>query len=367
MISLLAFVIIILLIIQDLILNLLLTFNFKSYIQPREERFPKISILIPARNEAHNLPSCLEALDQLRYPKDSLQIILGNDNSEDSTGDILKDWSKKRSNVSYLEIVGAPNNKMNGKANALHQMCEEASGDLYLFTDADCQIGPEWASSMVEAWNKQKPGVVTGITTVFEKGVFARFQALDWWLTLGMVKIMDDLGIAVTSMGNNMLISRSAYNAVGGFAGIPFSLTEDFEIAKQVKKNGFDCIHLVGPKNLILTKGQVSFEDLMAQRKRWMSGAMALPWVWKLLLGLQVFFFPAMLYFVFLFPFEGIFIWLMKVLIQGLFIYRFAFKTGIKLKWHYLLLFEIYYALISWSTIVYYFWPSKTKWKGRKY
>lgn len=367
MIPLLVFAIIVLLLIQDLMLNLLLTFNFKRYGMPRDERLPNISILIPARNEAHNLPSCLDALDKLLYPKDRLQIILGNDKSEDSTGEILKDWAGKRTYVRYLEIAGAHQVKMNGKANALHQMCAEASGDLFLFTDADCQIGPEWASSMVNAWKEQKPGIVTGITTVLGTGIFKRMQALDWWLTLGMVKIMDDLGIAVTSMGNNMLISKSAYEAVGGFAGIPFSLTEDFEITRQVRKRGFDCIHLVCPNNLIRTNGQASFEGLMSQRKRWMSGAMALPGVWKLLLGLQVLFFPAILFYLFLFPFEGIFIWLMKVLIQGLFIYRFAYKTGIRLKWPDLLLFEIYYVLTAWSTIVYYFWPGKTIWKGRRY
>jgi cellulose synthase/poly-beta-1,6-N-acetylglucosamine synthase-like glycosyltransferase len=367
MISLLTIGLIVMLLIQDMLLNLLLTVNFKSYTKQEAGPLPRISILIPCRDEAHNLPICLIALEKLDYPISYLEIILGNDNSKDETGKILKEWTDSRPYSKYLEIEGLNKKRMNGKANALQQMCAVASGELLLFTDADCQVDPAWASSMVAAWNISQAGIVTGITAVSGTTVFDRMQGLDWWLTLGMVKTMDDLGIAVTSMGNNMLISKPAYEAVGGFAGIPFSMTEDFEMARQVRKKGFNLVHLVNQANLILTKGQKSFGGLMAQRKRWMSGAMALPAVWKLLLGLQVLFFPAIIIFIFLFPFEGILLWLLKVAIQGLFIYHFARKTDIYLKWVDLLLFEIYYAVTAWSTIVYYFWPSKTRWKGRKY
>ncbi|EKB49023.1 glycosyltransferase [Cecembia lonarensis] len=356
-----------LLILQDVILFLLLRYNFKNYGEGEQIAFPQISILIPCRNEAHNLPQCLEALESLDYPSSKLQIIMGNDGSEDGTAQILQQWAKQNSQALYLEVKAGDGFKMNGKANALQQMVGHATGELLLFTDADCVVGPNWARSMVAAWQSSQAGVVTGITRIKGHALFDRMQAFDWWLTLGMVKVMDDLGIAVTSMGNNMLISKSAYDAVGGFEGIPFSLTEDFEMAKQIEAKGFPLIHLVNQDNLVVTKGQDNFAGLMRQRKRWMSGAMDLPSVWKLLLGLQVLFFPAVLFLVFLYPFEGIILWLIKVLIQGLFIYCFALKTRIRLKWVDFLLFEIYYMLTAWSTIVYYFWPSKTDWKGRKY
>jgi hypothetical protein len=88
---------------------------------------------------------------------------------------------------------------------------------------------------------------------------------------------------------------------------------------------------------------------------------------WRAVLAIQVLFFPSIFYLCFLYPFEGVSIWLAKVVIQSLFIYLFSLKTGQKLKISTLLLFEIYYLFTSGSTIVYYFWPSKTDWKGRKY
>lgn len=360
---------VILLIIQDLFLFLLLTFKFKKYGEAKlmEENLPSISILIPCRNEERNLPQTLDALEQLVYPKNKIQIIFGNDKSLDNTGEILQSWAANHSFSEYVEIEESEQVKMNGKANALNQMAKFATGEILLFTDADCQVSPFWALRMAQAWISTRSGIITGITTVTGSSFFERMQAMDWWLTLGMVKVLSDLGLAVTSMGNNMLISREAYLAVGGFEGIPFSLTEDFEIARQAEKKGYKNIHLVSSENLIQTKAQPGYLKLLSQRKRWMHGAMALPPIWKLILGLQVLFFPAILGLVILHPFEGIMLWFFKVLIQGFFIYRFASKTQVYLKILDFLCFEIYYLITAWSTIVYYFWPSKTDWKGRKY
>jgi hypothetical protein len=98
-----------------------------------------------------------------------------------------------------------------------------------------------------------------------------------------------------------------------------------------------------------------------------MYGAMQLPVYWKLLLALQVAFFPAILFLCFLRPFEGLALWFFKVATQSFFIFLFASKTGDKLKKLDFVAFELYYLATAWSTIVYYFWPSKTDWKGRTY
>jgi len=367
MIPVLAFYLIGFLILQDFFLWILLKSNFKSYSGKLEGDWPAISILIPCRNEEINLPACLEALEKLDYPKEKLQVVLGNDQSTDRTQSILQDWTEKRPWAMLLSIEPRELGKMNGKANALSQMAKEAKGELLLFTDADCQVPVSWAKKMVEGWRISGAGLVTGITNVKGSTLFEKMQAMDWWLTLGMVKVMDDLGFSLTAMGNNMLIPKIAYLDVRGFEGIPFSLTEDFEIGRQIQQKGYEGMHLVSVENLVQTNGQENFADLLKQRKRWMSGAMTLSGIWKLALGLQVLFFPAMIFFCFLYPFEGLLIWMSKVLMQSIFIYSFALKSKERLKIWDLILYEIYYLITSWSTIVYYFWSPKTVWKGREY
>jgi cellulose synthase/poly-beta-1,6-N-acetylglucosamine synthase-like glycosyltransferase len=367
MIPVLAFYLVGFIILQDFFLWILLKSNFKPYQGTMEGDWPVISILIPCRNEENNLPSCLEALENLDYPKEKLQVILGNDQSTDQTYTVLQQWAVRRPWARVIDIVSSDLAKMNGKANALSQMAKEVKGEALLFTDADCRVPVRWAKKMVEGWRFSGADLVTGITNVKGHTFFGKMQAMDWWLTLGMVKVVDDLDFSLTAMGNNMLISKRAYFEVGGFEGIPFSLTEDFEIGREIQKKGFRGIHLVSEDNLVNTNEQENFTALLKQRQRWMSGAMTLPGIWKLVLGLQVIFFPAILFFCFLYPVEGFSIWLLKVVMQSVFIHSFALKSRERLKKPDLILYEIYYLIISWSTIVYYFWASKTVWKGREY
>lgn len=360
-------IIVFLLLLQDSLLVILLQMNFDKYTSFQKPDFPKASILIPCRNEGQNLPRILASLEKLDYPINQLQIIFGDDRSTDGTERILQNWVKNNPNSRLIQIFEGDQKTMNGKANALSQMVRSADGDFYLFTDADCKLPSQWVKSMLLAQKNSGAGIVTGITHIGSDSIFGKMQAFDWWLSLGMVKVMNDLGITVTSMGNNMLITKSAYTAVGGYEGLQFSLTEDFEMGKAIEKNGFGAIHHVSADNLVETLPQHSLKGLLDQRKRWMHGAMDLPFYWRSVLAMQVLFFPGIIYLCFLHPFEGATVWLIKVAIQSLFIYLFSLKTGQKLKISTLVLFEIYYLITSWSTIVYYFWPSKTDWKGRKY
>jgi len=208
---------------------------------------------------------------------------------------------------------------------------------------------------------------VTGITSVRTGGFFSSMQSMDWWLTLGMVKVLSDLQTSVTSMGNNMLLSKEAYQAIGGFEALPFSVTEDFEIAKAVTGTGRKAVHQVSPASFVATNGAESFRGLLKQRKRWMKGAMGLSFFWKLLLALQVLFFPAILLLFWIGGWWALPVWAVKVWIQGFLVYYFAGKAGVNVPWKQLAVFEFYYLFISWSTIVYYFWPAKIEWKGRAY
>ncbi|WP_373493510.1 glycosyltransferase [Aquiflexum sp.] len=363
----LAVILVVILLVQDALLWLLLKFSFKDYVKNEVSEFPFVSILIPSRNEEENLPACLKSIAKLNYPKDKLQIILGNDRSTDETGVLLKTFEDQNEHVKLVQIQEGDSSKMNGKANALSQMAKYAKGEVLLFTDADCQVPSNWVRSMVLACQNTEAGIITGITHIKADNIYGKMQGMDWWLTLGMVKVMSDFGYSVTSMGNNMLITKASYLSVGGFESIPFSLTEDFEIARNIQSKGYKVLQQVSEDNLISTKSQNGFSQLIQQRKRWMSGAMSLPLYWRLILAIQVLFFPSILLLVFLHPLLAICLWIAKVLIQGLFIYSFAIKTKIKLAALDLFLFEIYYMITSWSTILYYFWPSKTEWKGRRY
>ena len=69
--------------------------------QPVEENQPLVSILISCRNEEEDLPQCLKSLEKLTYPQNKLQLILVDDNSTDTTPDILKTFADKHPHAEF--------------------------------------------------------------------------------------------------------------------------------------------------------------------------------------------------------------------------------------------------------------------------
>jgi len=356
-----------LLILQDLALFILLRFgDVRDYGQAGVDCFPRLAVVVPARNEESNLPSCLASLAVLDYPSEKIDYYVGDDNSSDETWDIISSWAARGENRHAIRLASPNSPALNGKAVALHEMVGNCEADYYLFTDADCQVPKSWAKQMVGSY-RPGSGMVTGITKIEADTWFGNMQACDWWLSLGMVQAMAGLGINLTAMGNNLLVENGAYNAVGGFLAVADSVTEDLALSRRMFESGYRPIHQVHRNLLVVTQPEATFAALMRQRKRWARGALTLPWFWKILLFLQVAFFPAILTFIFFSPWLGSICWVLKVFVQSMMLKTFAARAETKLATLNLLTFECYYGFVGFSTVLYYFWPSKIRWKNREY
>ncbi|MDG1276974.1 MAG: glycosyltransferase [Algoriphagus sp.] len=330
--------------------------------------FPFVSVLIAARNEETQLPQLFESLEKLDYSDEKIMFLFANDQSTDRTEKLLEDWCGKKSNRKFITISDSEIRKYhpNGKANALAILGDYAKGDFLFFTDADCEVNPNWIKAGVAAFGP-KIGLVIGITQVSGRDFFGRFQTLDWLNTLGLVKVASDLGLRTTGLGNNMVIEKSAYIKSGGFKNLPDTLTEDLEISKSIANSGFKISHQISSGMLTKTKQEDSIKSLLQQRKRWFSGVITLPFFWLILLSLQFFYLPAVLVLVVHNILFGVGVFLVKTFLQGVFLGEVASRAGMKLKWNYLIGFDFYFFLINALTILYYFWPSKIRWKSRDY
>lgn len=353
---------------QFIIALIRVNFFWKNHSKKLSEYLPIVSVLVAARNEEKDLPELLRSFEQLDYPSDRIQFLFADDQSSDRTSQILGDWCAKDSNRRFFTIASSQIriHHENGKANALAILEEKAIGDFYFFTDADCEVNPNWIREGISCF-EGKVGMVIGITQVKAVNMLERFQEIDWWLTLGFVKMTTDLNLQTTGLGNNMLISKEAYQRCGGFKNLPFSLTEDLEISRAIHREGFKIAHQVSPGMLTMTKPETSFRKLLQQRKRWMGGVMTLPFYWKFILALQVIYFIAVLGIILWKPIFGLSLAVIKIILQGMFLQGFARKAGARISWLTLVVFDFYnfYAIVL--TILYYFWPSKTKWKSRMY
>lgn len=327
---------------------------------------PFISILVAARNEETNIVSCLNALSKLDYPKDKIEILIGDDNSEDSTYELVKKYKEVNPNVNVFRINDNLGNAK-GKANVLAHLARYATSDYFFITDADIEVSASWIKGIFKEYS-HGDGIISGVTIVKGNELFAKMQALEWIFAFGMVKVVSDLNIPVSAVGNNMMIPRKVYQSTGGYETIPFSVTEDFELFRQTLLKGYNFKNLLNSEVLAFTKPISSLSALLQQRKRWMSGAFQLPLLLQTCLLLQSFFLPFILCLVWFYPVTGFIIWIMKILLQNTLI---AMDLK-RLKWgsellKYALVFEIYTGVVSVVLFVNYLLPSKIVWKGRKY
>ena len=103
------------------------------------DNYPKVSVIIPARNEERNIEEALTSVLHLDYPH--YELIVLNDRSEDATGSILERMSLQFPQLQVVHIQELPSGWL-GKNYALFRGAQAASGELLLFTDADIVMAP---------------------------------------------------------------------------------------------------------------------------------------------------------------------------------------------------------------------------------
>jgi len=127
---------------------------------------PLVSVLIPARNEENNIAVILTDLQQLQYK--NLEIIVFNDQSEDKTPEIVQEFAKKDLRIKLINSTGLPAGWL-GKNHACYSLAKIATGDYFLFIDADVRVFSKIISETVAFSEKH-----TGITFHFSKANYEK-------------------------------------------------------------------------------------------------------------------------------------------------------------------------------------------------
>ena len=226
-----------------LIKSMLKTFHespFLDKFEKKEHEKPKVSIILPARNEEKFIEKCLDSLIKQDY--DNYEIVTINDSSKDSTGDIIKKYSEKFPKVVFVDARPKPDGWM-GKNWACIEGYKKASGDLLLFTDADTIHTSSVISLAVSHLLSLELDVLT---------VIPRMLCLDkiTKITLPMISTFlhtrfSALRVNDTSkntgyfFGSFFIIKKSTYESVGTHEGVKGELVEDGALGKKVKESGF--------------------------------------------------------------------------------------------------------------------------------
>jgi glycosyltransferase involved in cell wall biosynthesis len=202
---------------------------------------PRVSLIVPARNEDADIAATLTRLLDLDY--DSYDVIAVDDRSTDRTGVIMEDIAASApGRLKVVHIAELPAGWV-GKTHAMWVAGEQASGDWLLFTDADVQFQPDvLRRALAYAESEHADHVVLFPRMIMkrpgEKMMIAFFQTLflfghrPW--KVADPKSKDHMGVGAFN-----LIRRKVYDAVGTYRGLRFEVLDDMKLGKVVKNGGF--------------------------------------------------------------------------------------------------------------------------------
>jgi len=347
----------------------LFTYGVLKFSDATDVRFePNVSIVTAARNEEENIAACLESLTHLDYPKDRTEIIVVDDNSTDQTAAIISGFAERNANVKALngtQMVGG----LRGKANAIAQGIDVSSGEIIFMTDADCMVPVSWVRSIVRHYSKNI-GVVAGLTLLQPAGWFAGMQSLDWAYILAVASAAMSLKNPLSCIGNNFSFRRKAYDEVGGYRGIKFSVTEDFALFKAITRSGrWGYKYPLEKESLVFSKACKAIPELYRQKRRWGVGGKDMP-----VSGLMI---MAIAFCMHVFMLIGFFIHLdlslllfgsaVKILCDFTLLSIPLIRTRQFAQLKYFFPFEIYYTFYVIMLPFAVFLGGKVSWKGREY
>jgi cellulose synthase/poly-beta-1,6-N-acetylglucosamine synthase-like glycosyltransferase len=329
------------------------------------ELSPVISLLIAARNEESTILNCLLAISQLDYPANAVEVLIGDDQSTDRTAEVVTQFIAQNPHFRLVTVIDRQAG-LRGKANVLAQLAGLAQGQYLFFTDADTQVPPGWFREM-SRYLTGNVGIVTGITLPEGPGLFHKLQTIDWLYNLTLTHLVSSFGVPVTAMGNNMAVSRGAYEAVGGYESLPFSVVEDYTLFQAIAGRGFRFRNLLNEAVLARTRPVDTLRDFLNQRKRWMRGAIDLPAWMVLALYVQYLAGPLLLLLGWFVPVLAVGLYVLKLFVQTLVISLGLGRLRQTSIWPYALLFEGYQLILGPLSVLYYLAPTKINWKGRSY
>ncbi len=235
-----------------------------------------VSIVIPARNEQEALPSCLESL--LKNNDPTIEFIIVNDRSNDATQEIIDAFSAKDSRIKSVQLTEERFGNLRGKPGALHAGISSAKGEIIIMSDADCTFPEDWVRTIAHAYSNPTIGMIAGFTTINTSTAFHHLQDMEWMMNHTLASAAMSLGHPLGCFGNNLSIRKSVYDAVGGYAGIKFSVTEDLQLLTGVSKAGYGILYPCHHSNAVSTEPCPDWKSFVSQQHRWVRGSDALGW-----------------------------------------------------------------------------------------
>ena len=221
----------------------------------REGDSPLVSVIVPARNEAHCISCCLRSLLAQDYPR--FEVIVVDDCSEDGTSAIVSRLAKGDEKLRLVQGAPVPEDWM-GKAHAAYQGYRLAAGEWLLFTDADTDHSPGLLSRVMSLVLESRAAFATVLPQQLHPTFGVYFTNLAVFTFLFMM-VIDPRGFSNPTSrhslvnGQYLLVSREAYEAIGTHKAVRHYSSTDASLGYLAKLDGWIPILIDGCENMRTT------------------------------------------------------------------------------------------------------------------
>lgn len=236
---------------------------------PKTKHSTRVSVIVPARNEAENIVSCLKELVQQHYPAELLEIIVVDDASEDDTLATLHAFAARYPAITIIsQAVHA------GKKKCLADGIARSNGTLVVTSDAD-MFGRSlyWLQTIVSYYEMYQPRLMILPLSYSDGGfLLGRFQIVENLALAGITGGYAGMHRPFLCNGANLAFTREAFESVGGYnSHLHVSSGEDVFLLEDVKKKySARAIHYVFSRQAIArTYALRHLGSLFQQRLRW--------------------------------------------------------------------------------------------------
>jgi glycosyltransferase involved in cell wall biosynthesis len=216
-------------------------------------RNPRVSIIVPARNEERDIEQSLIRLLQLDY--DNYEVIAVNDRSTDRTGEIMEavakslhpHFSQRAREMGHPSLVVIHHRELPpgwlGKTHAMWTATNHATGDWLLFTDADVLFKPDSVRRAVAYAEAERADHLVLFPQMIMKrpGEYMMIAFFQTMFVFGHRpwKVADPKAKDHMGVGAFNLIRRSTYDAIGTYEALRMEVLDDMKLGKVVKNAGF--------------------------------------------------------------------------------------------------------------------------------
>jgi chlorobactene glucosyltransferase len=203
--------------------------------------FPKVSIIVPARNEEKYIGICLNSLLEQDYP--TFEIVAVDDLSSDMTREIMNEYRIKDSKrISVINIERKPDDWV-GKNWACYQGYLKSSGEVLIFTDADTVYSHHTVSLAVGHLIEQNLDALTARPTLLFKSAWRSIIFPLLWafshINYSALRVNDPKNKTAYLFGCFYVITRRAYDAVGTHEAVKNQIIEDARLGEKIKEQKF--------------------------------------------------------------------------------------------------------------------------------